>query len=118
MATDDRLLYEAHTALVPWAKDDEHYALHFIIEGRNCDIFLCQGDDDELAFWQALASLWERAPLMQLRLKEARDAIEALPPDVLGIDYTPGIGQQYTNWYVRDELLGNIERALREGEGE
>ena len=132
MATDDRLLYEAHTALVPWAKDDDHYALHFIIEGRNCDIFLCQGDDDELAFWQALASLWERAPLMQLRLKEARDAIAQMPPDVLGVTGSPdfisdmdedgnlreGIPYDVTCMYTRDLLLGNIERALGEGEEE
>ena len=128
---DDRLLYEAHTALVPWAKDDSHYALHFIIEGRNCDIFLCQGDDGELAFWQALASLWERAPLMQLRLKEARDAIAQMPPDVLGVtssadfisdmdedgNLRDGVLYDTTNMYTRDLLLGNVERALKQ-EGE
>lgn len=117
-ATDDRLLYEARIALVPWTKDDDHSALHFIIEGRNCDIFLCQGDAEDLAFWQALGRLWVAAPTMRLRLKEARDAIASLPPDSLGIASAPYIGQQYTNWYIRDELLGNIEQVLREEKGE
>ena len=114
----DELLYEAHSALVPWAKDDDHYALHFIIEGRNCDIFLCQGDDDELAFWQALASMWERAPLMQLRLKEARDAIATLSMDALGTACDPMGEGLYNYWYIRDGLLGNIARALTEEKGE
>ena len=129
---DDRLLYEARTALVPWAKDDDHCALHFIIEGHNCDIFLCQGDAEDLAFWQALGRLWAAAPLMQLRLKEARDAIATLPPGVLGVTSFPdfygdmdedgnlrdGVPYDVTNVYTRDLLLGNIERALREEKGE
>ena len=124
----DKLLYEARTELVPWTKkDDDHKALHFIIAGRNFDRFLCQGDADDLEFWQAVGWLWECAPLMQLRLKEARDAIASLPSDALGIASAPdflgdrtgeGVDYDTTHWYIRDELLSNIERALREEKGE
>ena len=69
---------------------------------------------------------------MQLRLKQARDAIAQMPPDVLGVtgfadflsdmdedgNLRDGVLYDTTNMYTRDLLLGNIERALREEKGE
>jgi len=129
MATDERLLYEAHTI---WAENNECKALYLVIEGHNREIFLCWEDDKDLAFWQAVGRLWERAPLMQLRLKDARDAIASLPPDALGVtgfadfisdmdedgNLREGVQYDTTCMYTGDLLLGNIERALEEDKGE
>ena len=55
--------------------------------------------------------------MLKKRLGEARDAISTLPQDCFGL----GGGNGPTYWYIRDELLANIEAALagaRQEDGE
>ena len=52
--------------------------------------------------------------LLLQRLKEARDAIESLPNDALGVNI---IGDGRYHWYIKYELLDNIDAAIARGEG-
>lgn len=108
-------LYKSHSLLVPWTYMEEtHKSLHFVIEDRDFSCYMCQEDAEDLQFWQAVVSLWKRAPLLELRLKEARDAIASLPPESLGVGGEPDDmgGHVATRWYKRDALLSNINEAL------
>jgi hypothetical protein len=57
-----------------------------------------------------LASLRRQLDIAEKALKDCRDAINKLPPDAFG---TAG-SSEGTNWYIRDELIGRADAALKE----
>jgi len=123
MATDDRLLYEGELD----ESSREVYLALYVDGGHYADVYVGDKDQDDIDFWRSIANLWVAAPLMQLRLKEARDAIATLPIDALGTCSAPdfignrtgeGVDYDTTQWGVRDELLGHIDDALKEAKGE
>jgi hypothetical protein len=59
---------------------------------------------------QPLLSLRRQLEIAEKALKDCRDAINKLPPDAFG---TAG-SSEGTNWYIRDELIGRADAALKE----